>query len=194
VRGAEEQKKRKKRGRSRGGGGAVWCSGVACEIAAGVLHAAEKAAAKCEVRVSERNQAYLWEPDIMACRSKSAAPLRGPPWFWLAVSYGLAMLLEALAVVVEVFPSQLRWLRTLRWLAALGRLEEAREEAAVLVAVGLPRGLGAKGTMLMVLSVGMALADFVETCPGRRPGERGGFNGVSRGSLPRFLSGWLESV
>lgn len=77
-------------------------------------------------------------------------------------------------VVEVVLPSQLRWLRTL---AALGRREEAREEAAVLVAVGLPSGLGAKGTMLMVERVGIALADLVETCPGRRPGERGGFRG-----------------
>jgi len=92
-------------------------------------------------------------------------------------------------VVAVDFPTQLRWLRTLRPLAALGRLDEAREDAAVLVAVGLPSGLGAKGTMLIVLSVGMALADLVETCPGRRPGERGGFNGGAR----EDLSGWLES-
>jgi hypothetical protein len=82
------------------------------------------------------------------------------------------MVVLPLVVVAGVFPSQLRWLRTL---AALGRLEEALEEAAVLVAVGLPSGLGAKGTMLMVDRVGMALADLCETWPGRRPVERGGF-------------------
>jgi hypothetical protein len=96
------------------------------------------------------------------------------------------MLLEE--VVAVDFPTQLRWLRMLRPLAALGRLEEAREEAAVLAAVGLPSGLGAKGTMLIVLRVGMALADLVETCPGRRPDERDGFNGGRED-----LSGWLES-
>lgn len=63
-------------------------------------------------------------------------------------------------VVPGVFPTQLRWLRTL---AALGRLEEARDEAAVLVAVGLPSGLGAKGTMLMVERVGIALRDLCDT-------------------------------
>lgn len=94
-----------------------------------------------------------------------------------------------LALAVD-FPSQLRVLRPL---AALGRLEDAREDAAVLVVVGLPRGLGAKGTMLMVLSVGIAVKDLDETCPGRRAGERGGFNGVSRDSRRRFLSGWLDS-
>jgi hypothetical protein len=63
-------------------------------------------------------------------------------------------------VVAGVFPTQLRWLRTL---AALGRLEEAREEAAVLLAVGLPSGLGAKGTMFMVERVGIALRDLCDT-------------------------------
>jgi hypothetical protein len=71
------------------------------------------------------------------------------------------MVVVPLVVVVPgVFPTQLRWLRTL---AALGRLEEAREEAAVLVAVGLPSGLGAKGTMLMVERVGIALRDLCDT-------------------------------
>jgi len=92
-----------------------------------------------------------------------------------------------LVVVDGVLPIQLRWLRTL---AALGRLEEAREEAAVFVAIGLPSGLGAKGTMLMVERVGIALKDLCETWPGRR-GERGGFEGVSRDSRRRFLSSCL---
>lgn len=93
-----------------------------------------------------------------------------------------------LVVVAGVLPIQLRWLRTL---AALGRLEEARDEAAVFEAVGLPSGLGAKGTMLMVERVGIALRDLCETCPGRR-GERGGFvEGGSRDSRRRFLSSCL---
>jgi len=70
------------------------------------------------------------------------------------------MVVLLLVVVAGVLPSQLRWLRTL---AALGRLEEALEDAAVLVAVGLPSGLGAKGTMLMVERVGIALVDLCET-------------------------------
>lgn len=95
-----------------------------------------------------------------------------------------------LAVVV-VLPSQLRWLRAL---AALGLLDEALDDAAVRLAVGLPNGLGANGTMLMVDRVGMALADLCETWPGRRPGERGGFRGGSCcESRRRFLSGCLES-
>jgi hypothetical protein len=70
------------------------------------------------------------------------------------------MVVVPFVVVAGVLPTQLRWLRTL---AALGRLEEAREEAAVLLAVGLPRGLGAKGTMFMVERVGIALRDLCDT-------------------------------
>lgn len=124
----------------------------------------------------------------MACRRRSAAPLKGPPppWAWFApLSYGLAML--ELAVVL---PSQLRWLRAL---AALGLLDDALDEVAVRVVVGLPSGLGANGMMLMVESVGIALADLCETCPGRRPGERGGFKGGSCESRRRFLSDCLVS-
>lgn len=89
-------------------------------------------------------------------------------------------------LAVVGLPNQLRVLRTL---AALGRLEEV----AVLDDVGLPSGLGANGTMLIVESVGMALADFVETWPGRRPGGRGGGRGGSRESRRRFLSGCVVS-
>ena len=75
---------------------------------------------------------------------------------WPGPSKGFAMTAFGL-------PSQLR---ALRWLAVLGRLDEA----AVLTEVGLPSGLGAKGRMLMVERVGMALADLCETWPGRRAG------------------------
>lgn len=84
-------------------------------------------------------------------------------------------------MAVVGLPNQLRVLRTL---ATLGRLEEA----AVREEVGLPNGLGAKGRMLMVERVGMALADLVDTCPGRRAGERGEGRGGSRESRRRFLS------
>lgn len=86
------------------------------------------------------------------------------------------------AAAVVGLPSQLRVLRTL---ATLGLLEDA----AVREDVGLPSGLGAKGTMLMVERVGIALADLVDTCPGRRAGERGeGKGGGSRESRRLFLS------
>lgn len=60
--------------------------------------------------------------------------------------------------------------------------------------VGLPSGLGAKGRMLIVERVGIALADFVETWPGRRAGERGEGKGGSRECRRRFLSDCVDST
>lgn len=65
VRGAEHTKK----------GVRIACVGVACEIG--------RVAGRDNRTNNQKHVGfctYLCEPDIMAWRNRSAAPLRGPPW------------------------------------------------------------------------------------------------------------------